>query len=96
MTAEPSDSVIEATSAARAYAFGDLAEVWGAPHVGGRAGRILGLIAHPSTADLKIRALEAHRTQYALDPELLPRRVLHELLRSEHFALAVPGRAEPI
>ena len=37
--------------------------------------------------DRKIAALVAHRSQYALDPELLPRQVLGPLLRTEHFTV---------
>ncbi len=38
--------------------------------------------------DRKIAALVAHRSQYALDPELLPRQVLGPLLGTEHFSVA--------
>jgi LmbE family N-acetylglucosaminyl deacetylase len=37
--------------------------------------------------DQKIAALVAHRSQYALDAELLPRQVLGPLLRTEHFTV---------
>ena len=37
--------------------------------------------------DRKIAALVAHRSQYALDPELLPRQVLGPLLATEHFTV---------
>jgi LmbE family N-acetylglucosaminyl deacetylase len=37
--------------------------------------------------DQKIAALVAHRSQYALDAELLPRRVLGPLLSTEHFTV---------
>ena len=37
--------------------------------------------------DDKIAALVAHRSQYALDAELLPRQVLGPLLRTEHFTV---------
>lgn len=37
--------------------------------------------------DQKIAALVAHRSQYALDPELLPRQVLGPLLSTEHFTV---------
>ena len=37
--------------------------------------------------DQKIAALVAHRSQYALDAELLPRRVLGPLLGTEHFTV---------
>lgn len=37
--------------------------------------------------DRKIAALVAHRSQYALDAELLPRQVLGPLLRTEHFTV---------
>lgn len=39
--------------------------------------------------DRKVAALVAHRSQYALDPELLPRQVLAPLLRTEHFSVAL-------
>ena len=46
--------------------------------------------------DRKIAALVAHRSQYALDAELLPRQVLGPLLGTEHFTVVVdvgrPGR----
>lgn len=38
--------------------------------------------------DRKIAALVAHRSQYALEPELLPRAVLGPLLGTEHFTVA--------
>jgi LmbE family N-acetylglucosaminyl deacetylase len=38
--------------------------------------------------DRKIAALVAHRSQYALDTELLPRQVLGPLLSTEHFTVA--------
>lgn len=41
--------------------------------------------------DQKIAALVAHRTQYALDPELLPRQVLGPLLGTEHFTVVDEG-----
>ncbi|MHA3703153.1 PIG-L family deacetylase [Jatrophihabitans sp. YIM 134969] len=37
--------------------------------------------------DRKIAALVAHRSQYALDPGLLPRQVLEPLLGTEHFVV---------
>lgn len=37
--------------------------------------------------DQKIAALVAHRSQYALDADLLPRQVLGPLLRTEHFTV---------
>ena len=37
--------------------------------------------------DRKIAALVAHRSQYALDTELLPRQVLGPLLSTEHFTV---------
>lgn len=40
--------------------------------------------------DRKIAALVAHRSQYALDAELLPRRVLAPLLSTEHFTVVDP------
>jgi hypothetical protein len=42
---------------------------------------------HPAL-DRKIAALVAHRSQYALDVELLPHQVLGPLLRTEHFTVA--------
>lgn len=41
-----------------------------------------------STVDRKIAALAAHRTQYALDADLLPRSIMQSLLGTEHFAVA--------
>ncbi|SEP98561.1 PIG-L family deacetylase [Microlunatus flavus] len=41
----------------------------------------------PDALRRKIAALVAHRTQYALDPELLPVQVLGPLLGTEHFAV---------
>lgn len=41
----------------------------------------------PEALRRKIAALVAHRTQYALDPELLPVQVLGPLLGTEHFAV---------
>jgi LmbE family N-acetylglucosaminyl deacetylase len=41
--------------------------------------------------DRKIAALVAHRSQYALDTELLPRQVLGPLLGTEHFTVAREG-----
>ncbi len=38
--------------------------------------------------EAKIAALVAHRSQYALDAELLPRQVLGPLLGTEHFTVA--------
>ena len=43
-----------------------------------------------STVDRKIAALAAHRSQYALDVDLLPRRLLTSLLGTEHFAVVDP------
>jgi LmbE family N-acetylglucosaminyl deacetylase len=40
-----------------------------------------------SAVDQKIAALVAHRTQYALDAELLPRQVLAPLLSTEYFTV---------
>jgi LmbE family N-acetylglucosaminyl deacetylase len=45
--------------------------------------------------DRKVAALVAHRSQYALEPDLFPRPVLERLLGSEHFAVATPRRADP-
>lgn len=41
--------------------------------------------------EAKVAALVAHRTQYALDPELLPGQVLGPLLSTEHFTVAAEG-----
>jgi LmbE family N-acetylglucosaminyl deacetylase len=41
--------------------------------------------------DAKIAALVAHRSQYALDPDLLPRQVLGPLLGTEHFTVVDQG-----
>ena len=41
----------------------------------------------PDALDRKIGALVAHRSQYALDPDLLPREVLGPLLGTEHFVV---------
>lgn len=38
--------------------------------------------------DRKVAALAAHRSQYALDPDLLPGRMLEALLGTEHFTVA--------
>lgn len=43
------------------------------------------------SVDRKISALAAHRTQYALDPDLLPRPVLQGLLGTEHYSVAGPA-----
>lgn len=42
------------------------------------------------TVERKIAALAAHRSQYALDLDLLPRRMLTSLLGTEHFAVVDP------
>ena len=41
--------------------------------------------------DRKVAALAAHRSQYAMDPDLLPRSMLERLLGTEHFAVASVG-----
>ncbi len=41
--------------------------------------------------DRKIAALAAHRSQYAMDPDLLPRSMLERLLGTEHFVVASVG-----
>lgn len=41
-----------------------------------------------ASIDRKIAALAEHRSQYALDPDLLPRSILTSLLGTEHFAVA--------
>ena len=44
--------------------------------------------------DRKVAALAAHRSQYAMDPGLLPRSMLERLLGMEHFVVAaVPANA---
>lgn len=40
------------------------------------------------TLDRKVAALAAHRSQYAMDPDLLPRSMLEGLLGTEHFVVA--------
>lgn len=39
--------------------------------------------------DRKVAALAAHRSQYAMEPDLLPRSMLEPLLGTEHFVVAV-------
>ena len=41
-----------------------------------------------SALDRKVAALAAHRSQYAMDPDLLPRSMLERLLGTEHFVVA--------
>jgi hypothetical protein len=41
-----------------------------------------------ASVDRKIAALTEHRSQYALDDDLLPRSILTNLLGTEHFAVA--------
>jgi hypothetical protein len=41
-----------------------------------------------SALDRKLAALAAHRTQYALDPDLLPRSMFDRLLGTEYFVVA--------
>jgi LmbE family N-acetylglucosaminyl deacetylase len=41
-----------------------------------------------STLDRKVAALTAHRSQYALEPDLLPLSMLERLLGTEHFDVA--------
>ena len=38
--------------------------------------------------DRKVAALAAHRTQYAMEPDLLPRSMLERILGTEHFVVA--------
>jgi LmbE family N-acetylglucosaminyl deacetylase len=38
--------------------------------------------------DRKVAALAAHRSQYAMEPDLLPRSMLEPLLGTEHFVVA--------
>ena len=38
--------------------------------------------------DRKVAALAAHRSQYAMDPGILPRSMLERLLGMEHFVVA--------
>ena len=40
------------------------------------------------TLERKVAALAAHRSQYAMDPDLLPRSMLERLLGTEHFVVA--------
>ena len=42
-----------------------------------------------SVLERKVAALAAHRSQYAMDPDLLPRSMLERLLGTEHFVVAV-------
>ncbi len=44
-----------------------------------------------SVLDRKVAALAAHRSQYAMDPDLLPRSMLERLLGTEHFVVASVG-----
>ena len=44
-----------------------------------------------SALDRKVAALAAHRSQYAMDPDLLPRSMLERLLGTEHFVVASVG-----
>ena len=45
------------------------------------------------TLDRKVAALAAHRSQYAMEADLLPRSMLERLLGTEHFVVAdIPGR----
>lgn len=41
--------------------------------------------------DRKVAALAAHRSQYAMEPDLLPRSLLERLLGTEHFVVASVG-----
>ena len=41
-----------------------------------------------SVLDRKVAALAAHRSQYAMDPDLLPRSMLERILGMEHFVVA--------
>ena len=45
-----------------------------------------------STLERKVRALSAHRTQYALEPEMLPRSMLERLLGTERFVVTDSSR----
>ena len=45
-----------------------------------------------SALDRKVAALAAHRTQYAMEADLLPRSLLERLLGTEHFVVARPER----
>ncbi|WP_158228109.1 PIG-L family deacetylase [Pseudonocardia sp. MH-G8] len=45
--------------------------------------------------DHKVAALAAHRTQYALGADLLPRTLLESLFATEHFTVAQPAHAAP-
>ena len=68
----------------------------GRPHTAGRHGADVSdgfSVDVTSTLEAKVAALSAHRSQYALEPDLLPRSVLQRLLGTEHFAVAtIPGR----
>jgi LmbE family N-acetylglucosaminyl deacetylase len=44
-----------------------------------------------SALDRKVAALAAHRSQYAMDPDLLPRSMVERLLGTEHFVVASVG-----
>jgi LmbE family N-acetylglucosaminyl deacetylase len=44
----------------------------------------------------KMAAIAAHRTQYALRPDLLPLALLQELLGREYFVPVAPAAAEPV
>ncbi|MHA6625709.1 PIG-L family deacetylase [Pseudonocardia sichuanensis] len=48
-----------------------------------------------ATLDRKVAALAAHRTQYALGADLLPRTLLESLLGTEHFTVAHAAHAAP-
>jgi hypothetical protein len=43
------------------------------------------------TLDRKVRALSAHRSQYALEPGLLPAKLLEQLLATERFVVTDVG-----
>ena len=41
----------------------------------------------------KIRATAAHRSQYPIDPEMFPDRILREMFGVEYFIQVLPERA---
>jgi LmbE family N-acetylglucosaminyl deacetylase len=47
-----------------------------------------------TTLDRKVAALAAHRSQYAMDADLLPRSMLERLLGTEHFVVAATRNNE--
>ena len=43
--------------------------------------------------DRKIAAIAAHRTQYPIDPTMLPLAMLEEMMGREYFVRVAPARA---